>query len=46
VIGVGNHTALARVMSKLPNASFEDATDEVGLVRDVRGNVFIWSPLP
>jgi Xaa-Pro aminopeptidase len=34
--GVVNHTALARVMSKVPNAVFEDATDVVGLVRYVK----------
>ena len=31
--GVVNHTALERVISKVPNASFEDATDIVGWVR-------------
>jgi Xaa-Pro aminopeptidase len=34
--GVVNHTALAHVMSKLPNASFDDATDVVGFVRYVK----------
>jgi Xaa-Pro aminopeptidase len=34
--GVVNHTALAQVMSKLPNATFGDATDVVGLVRYVK----------
>ena len=34
--GVVNHTALAQVMSKVPNATFEDATDVVGLVRYVK----------
>jgi Xaa-Pro aminopeptidase len=34
--GVVNHTALAQVMSKVPNATFEDATDVVGLVRFVK----------
>jgi Xaa-Pro aminopeptidase len=34
--GVVNHTALAHVMSKLPNAIFDDATDVVGLVRYVK----------
>jgi Xaa-Pro aminopeptidase len=31
--GVVNHTALERVISKVPNATFEDATDIVGSVR-------------
>jgi Xaa-Pro aminopeptidase len=31
--GVVNHTALAQVMTKVPNARFEDATDAVGLIR-------------
>ena len=31
--GVVNHTALALAMSKVPNATFEDATDVIGLVR-------------
>jgi Xaa-Pro dipeptidase len=35
--GVVNHTALAQVMSKLPNAKFADATDIVGRVRYVKG---------
>ena len=34
--GVVNHTALAQVMSELPNATFDDATDVVGLVRYVK----------
>ena len=34
--GVVNHTALAQVMSKLPNASFDNATDVVGWVRYVK----------
>jgi Xaa-Pro aminopeptidase len=34
--GVVNHTALTQVMSKLPNATFDDATDIVGLVRYVK----------
>ena len=34
--GVVNHTALAQVMSKLPNATFGDATDVVGWVRYVK----------
>ena len=37
VDGVVNHTAFAQVMSKLPNATFDDATDVVGLVRYVKG---------
>jgi Xaa-Pro aminopeptidase len=36
--GVVNHTALAQVMSKLPNATFDDATDIVGLVRYVKSD--------
>ena len=36
--GVVNHTALAYVMSKLPNAIFTDATDVVGLVRFVKSD--------
>jgi Xaa-Pro aminopeptidase len=36
--GVVNHTALERVMSKVPNASFEDATDIVGWVRYRKGD--------
>ncbi len=36
--GVVNYTALAHVMSKLPNAIFNDATDVVGLVRYVKSN--------
>ena len=34
--GVVNHTALAQVMRELPNATFDDATDVVGLVRYVK----------
>jgi Xaa-Pro aminopeptidase len=34
--GVVNHTALAYVMGKLPNATFHDATDVVGRVRYVK----------
>lgn len=34
--GVVNHTALAHVTSKVPNAKFEDATDIVGAVRYVK----------
>jgi Xaa-Pro aminopeptidase len=34
--GVINHTALAHLMSKVPNAVFEDATDVVGLVRYIK----------
>jgi Xaa-Pro aminopeptidase len=34
--GVVNHTALAQVMSELPNATFDNATDVVGLVRYVK----------
>ena len=36
--GVVNHTALAHVMSKLPNATFDDATDVVVLVRYVKSD--------
>ena len=36
--GVVNHMALAQVMSKLPNATFDDATDIVGLVRYVKSD--------
>jgi Xaa-Pro dipeptidase len=36
--GVINHTAFAQVMSKLPNATFEDATDVVGLVRYIKSD--------
>ena len=36
--GVVNHTALVQVMSKLPNATFDDATDIVGLVRYVKSD--------
>ncbi len=34
--GVVNHIALAHVMSKAPNAKFEDATDVVGFARYVK----------
>ena len=34
--GVVNHTALHYVMAKLPNATFEDATDIIGFVRYVK----------
>ena len=34
--GVANHTALAHVMGRLPNASFQDATDVIGKVRYVK----------
>ena len=34
--GVVNHTALAQVMAKVPNASFDDATDVIGLARFVK----------
>jgi Xaa-Pro aminopeptidase len=34
--GVANHTALAHVMSKLPGATFEDATDVIGFIRYVK----------
>ena len=36
--GVVNHTALEYVMSKLPNATFDDATDIVGFVRYVKSD--------
>jgi Xaa-Pro aminopeptidase len=36
--GVVNHTAFAHVMSKLPDAIFEDATDIVGAVRYVKSD--------
>lgn len=36
--GVVNHTALAHVMTKVPNARFEDATDIVGAVRYVKSD--------
>jgi Xaa-Pro aminopeptidase len=36
--GVVNHTALAQVMSKLPNATFDEATDVVGLVRYLKSD--------
>ena len=36
--GVVNHTAFEYVMSKLPNATFEDATDIVGFVRYVKSD--------
>jgi Xaa-Pro aminopeptidase len=38
VDGVVNHTALNQVMSKLPHATFEDATDVVGQVRYVKSD--------
>jgi Xaa-Pro aminopeptidase len=34
--GVVNHTALQHVMARVPNASFEDATDIIGFVRHVK----------
>jgi Xaa-Pro dipeptidase len=34
--GVVNHTALEYVMSKLPNATFDNATDAIGCVRYVK----------
>jgi len=34
--GVVNHTALAQVTAKVPNASFDDASDVIGLVRYVK----------
>ncbi|MGH2397532.1 MAG: M24 family metallopeptidase [bacterium] len=34
--GVVNHTAIAAVKRRLPNATFEDATDVVGFVRYVK----------
>ena len=36
--GVVNHTAFEHVLSKVPNASFEDATDVVGTVRYVKSD--------
>ena len=36
--GVVNHTALESVMSKLPDATFDDATDIVGSVRYVKSD--------
>jgi Xaa-Pro aminopeptidase len=36
--GVVNYTALEYVMSKLPNATFDDATDIVGFVRYVKSD--------
>jgi Xaa-Pro aminopeptidase len=36
--GVVNHTALAQVMRRLPEATFEDATDVVGFVRYVKSD--------
>src|SRR5215470_14351 len=36
--GVVNHTALAYVMSKVPNATFDDATDVVGMVRYIKSD--------
>src|SRR6266850_2775391 len=37
IYGVVNHTALEYVMSKVPNATFDDATDVVGFARYVKG---------
>jgi Xaa-Pro aminopeptidase len=34
--GVVNHAALVQVMAKVPNASFDDATDVIGLARFVK----------
>jgi ectoine hydrolase len=34
--GTVNHTAYAQVLAALPNATFEDATDVVGMVRSVK----------
>src|ERR1041385_1626374 len=34
--GVVNHTALAQVTAKVPNASFDDASDVIGVVRYVK----------
>jgi Xaa-Pro dipeptidase len=36
--GVVNHTALAQVMRRLPEAAFEDATDVVGFVRYIKSD--------
>jgi Xaa-Pro aminopeptidase len=36
--GVVNHAALTHVMSRLPDATFEDATDVVGFVRYVKSD--------
>lgn len=36
--GVANHTALAHVMSKLPGATFEDATDVIGFIRYIKSD--------
>lgn len=36
--GVVNHTSYAEVLRRLPNATFEDATDVVGFARYVKGN--------
>lgn len=36
--GVANHTALAHVMSKLPDATFEDATDVIGFIRYIKSD--------
>jgi Xaa-Pro aminopeptidase len=36
--GVVNHTALESVMSKLPDATFDDATDIIGRVRYVKSD--------
>jgi Xaa-Pro aminopeptidase len=41
--GVVNHTALESVMSKLPDAHFDDATDIVGFVRYVKSDEEITS---
>jgi Xaa-Pro aminopeptidase len=41
--GVVNHTALESVMSKLPDATFDDATDIVGCVRYVKSDEEITS---
>jgi Xaa-Pro dipeptidase len=36
--GVVNHTSYAEVLRRLPNATFEDATDVVGFARYVKGD--------
>jgi Xaa-Pro aminopeptidase len=41
--GVVNHTALESVMSKLPTATFDDATDIVGFLRYVKSDEEITS---
>jgi Xaa-Pro aminopeptidase len=41
--GVVNHTALESVMSKLPDAAFDDATDIVGFLRYVKSDEEITS---